>query len=531
MHKFSKISTFALFGLVTVGGAAGCSGGRGPVAFQMWSGFGSTYSMYLDKLIDYEWETNQLNIAISSKGSYENLQKAINESIPTLDYPTVANGYPDHFAGYIRTQVQLPLNDFIKEYDAEHGTNLMDDYYENYMVENMTLHFQPDGTPSIMGLPFNKSTELLGYNGFFVDYAISKGVIADLPETWQEWASEGPALRDLQLSMCGKYLHGEVDEAGNASNFVLNDVATGDDILMDMHDVTPETCRLMSWDASDNMFITVVRQWGGVYTSYSEADMKMPNPHGWVEFNNTSVKNDKGVTVNSREKTIAALTFFNGLFGDMDDASSQIFGLPANFGGLYSSDAFKANKVMFTVCSSGGLSYNTGGGQRFRLAPIPYYDDGELENKYVISQGTNLALFDQGDAATLKKAFSAMVDFTTGGVQASWACDTGYFPGAKSAANAPAYKEMLESTDYSNANVVAYRESAQINEDEYMVEAKGWTKFVDPGFVGSSTIRATVKNILANVFNHVGAGKEGEKTYEAVLNEAYTTLKDYVHNM
>ena len=317
----------------------------------------------------------------------------------------------------------------------------------------------------------------------------------------------------------------------NSACVVNTSVSTGDDILMDMHDVTPETCRLMSWDASDNMFITVVRQWGGVYTSYSEADMKMANPHGWVEFNNTSVKNDKGVTVNSREKTIAALTFFNGLFGDMDDASSQIFGLPANFGGLYSSDAFKANKVKFTVCSSGGLSYNTGGGQRFRLAPIPYYDAGELENKYVISQGTNLALFDQGDAATLKKAFSAMVDFTTGGVQASWACDTGYFPGAKSAANAPAYKEMLESTDYSNANVVAYRESAQINEDEYMVEAKGWTKFVDPGFVGSSTIRATVKNILANVFNHVGAGKEGEKTYEAVLNEAYTTLKDYVHNM
>ena len=123
-----------------------------------------------------------------------------------------------------------------------------------------------------------------------------------------------------------------------------------------------------------------------------------------------------------------------------------------------------------------------------------------------------------------------MVDFTTGAVQASWACDTGYFPGAKSAAESPAYKEMLASTDYSNANVVAYRESAQINEEEYMVEAKGWTKFVDPGFVGSSTIRSTVKNILANVFNHVGEGKEGAKTYEEVLNDAYTTLKDYVHN-
>ena len=531
MHKFSKITTLALFGLVTVG-AASCSGGRGPVAFQMWCGFGSTYKMYLDKLIDYEWDTKSVNVGLSSKGSYENLQKAINESIPTLDYPTVANGYPDHFAGYIRTQVQVPLNDYIKRYDEAHGTDLMNDYYEDYMKENMNLHFQDDGTPSIMGLPFNKSTELFGYNGYFVDYAKYRGVISELPKTWQEWAEKGPALRDLQLEMCGKYLHGKADEAGNASDFVLN-TSSGSDVLLDMSEVTPTTCRLMSWDAADNMFITVVRQWGGVYTSYSQADMKMKDPHGWVEFNNVNATNtETGETgINSRERTIAALTFFNGLFGSMDNPSSQIFGLPANFGGLYSSDAFKDNKVMFTVCSSGGLSYNTGGEQRFKLAPIPYFDDGAVSRKYVISQGTNLALFDQGDAETLQLAFDTMVDFTTGAAQANWACDTGYFPGSKSAASNKAYVDMLASTDYDNANVVAYRESAQVNEQEYMVAAKGWTKFVDPGFVGSSDIRATVKNIISNVFNHVGEGKDDPWTYQDVLDKAYTSLKNYVHNM
>ena len=530
MHKFTKISTFALFGLVTLGGAAGCSGGRGPVAFHMWSGFGSTYSMYLDKLIDYEWENKQLNIGLSSKGSYENLQKAINESIPTLDYPTVANGYPDHFAGYIRTQVQLPLNDYIKNYDAAHGTNLMEDYYADYMKENMTLHFQADGTASIMGLPFNKSTELFGYNGYFVDYAISRGVITELPKSWQEWQEKGPALRALQLEMCGKYLHGSVTEAGVASGFTL-DENPGTDVILDMHEVTPQTCRLMSWDASDNMFITIVRQWGGVYTSYSQDDMKMTNPHGWVEFNNVNATNtETGETVNGREKTIAALEFFNGLFGKMDDPNSQIFGLPNNFGGLYSSDAFKDNKVMFTVCSSGGLSYNTGGEQRFRLAPIPYYDDGAVVRKFVISQGTNLALFDQGSEETLQQAFDAMVDFTTGAVQASWACDTGYFPGARSAATDPAYTAMLASTDYSNATLVAYRESAQVNENEYMASGKGWTKFVDPGFVGSSEIRSTVKNILSDVFNYVGEGKENPKTIQEILDAAYVTLKSFVHN-
>jgi len=520
MHKITKVSAIALFGTVAMAVSTACSGAK--ASFTMWTGFGSSYSMFLQKLTDYELNQNKIKIDLSSKGSYDNLQKAINESIPTLDYPTIANGYPDHFASYIRTQIQIPLNDYIDKYNAEHGTDLLSDYFPDYMKENKTLAYKSDGTPYIMGLPFNKSTELLGYNGYFVDYAKQEGVITEMPKTWQEWAAKGPALRELQLKMCGKYLHGKTSVDKTASEMVLNDVATGDDILLDMHSVEPTNSRLMSWDASDNMFITIVRQWGSTYTTYTAEDAKQKDPHGYIEFN----------TAENHDKTVAALTFFNGLFGDKQqktesytpDYKSQIFGLPANFGGLYSSDAFKSNQVMFTVCSSGGLSYNTGGTQRFRVAPIPYYDDGTNVRKYVISQGTNLALFDQGNETTLQNAFNCLVDFTTGELQAAWVVDTGYFPASKSATQCESYKKMINSTDYDNATVVAYRESNQVNDSEYMTTSKGWEKFVDPGFVGSSTIRSTCKDILSSVFNHVGI----DQTYDDILNAACNTLRTYV---
>lgn len=534
MKKFTKAATLMLLSAVSVCGATSCGGGenRGPVAFHLWTGFGATYSNYIKKLIDYEWNTNQLNIEHTSQGSYEKLQKAINESAGPGTYPTIANGYPDHFAGYIRQDMLIPLNSYIDAYDAEHGTDLKKDYFEDYMKENMSLKYDAAGNPLIMGLPFNKSTELLGYNGYFVDYAKSKGVIEKVPETWQEWEEKGVPLRKLQLELCGKYLNGTVDEEGTATNFSVSDTKQENTIL-DMSKVQPTNSRLMSWDASDNMFITIVRQWGSTYTTYTKEDAAKVNPHGYIQFGNEAYTPEgSNEVINNKERTVAALEFFDGLFGDksMDnpDYSTQIFGLPGNFGGLFSSDAFKANQVMFTVCSSGGLSYNTEGSQRFRVAPIPYYSDGTEAGtrKYVISQGTNLALFEQGDKDTLQKAFNTMVDFTTGKVQAQWSCDTGYFPASESATKDDAFKEMLNSKDYSDKEKLAYRESFDVNEKHYMKKDMKWVKFVDPGFVGSSLIRDEVGDILSSVFSNVGV-KEGA-TYESIIDNTYSRLKDYV---
>ena len=199
---------------------------------------------------------------------------------------------------------------------------------------------------------------------------------------------------------------------------------------------------------------------------------------------------------------------------------ARIFGLAGDISDdSYSSSGFKNNQCMFTVCSSGGLSYNISD-TRFKVHTIPYYDDGTTVRKFVISQGTNLAIFDQGSAEDKQKAFDAIVALTTGDLQSAWAAETGYYPASISATNGDAYKALI-SNKQENPTKVAYQESAKLNEDFYMNKAENWTKFVDPGFIGSSSIRKEVDTLPAIIFG-------GTKTIQEVLDESYERIADYV---
>lgn len=505
MHKIAKLTTATMMGALLVGALSGC--GK-PADLILWTGFGSSYSTAVQSLIDRYTSISGVSIEHQSQGSYDKLQTNLNNSISTASYPNVANGYPDHFAGYIKSSIQLPLDDYIKAYDEANGTDLLNDYYSEYMTENQTLRYHADGTPYTMGLPFNKSTEVMGYNGYFMAYAQSIDATIKVPETWSEWASEGPKLLAVMENLYGKYLYGKVDseDEDKITDFVVTDTDTAPsadhELLLDCSKVTPEKFRLLCWDATDNMFITIVRQWGSTYTSYTAEDAQKYQ-HGWAEF----------YSGENKEKTKAALQFFKDLY------DAKVFGLAGDISDdSYSSTGFKNNQCMFTICSSGGLSYNIST-TRFRLAPIPYYSVDGVTRKYVISQGTNLALFDQGSDEAKQKSFDAMVSFTTGDLQAAWAVETGYYPSCKSATNNATYQALLN-TKQDNPTKRAYQESAKLNQDYYMAESENWVKFVDPGFVGSSYIRSEVETIMAIVFG-------GTKDLDTILSESYARIKDY----
>ncbi len=504
MHRNAKITTAVILGVLIAGGASGCGASADLI---LWTGFGAAYTQMLNSTLVTPYNTDAgIVIENQSQGSYDKLQSNINNSISTQSYPNFANGYPDHFAGYIKSNIQVPLDDYIAAYDKEHGTNLIADYYPEYMTENTTLKYKADGTGYIMGLPFNKSTEVMGYNGYFMEYAKSVDSSIKVPETWDEWKVEGPKMLKVMENLYGKYLFGTVDasDPDKISNFEVMDSATGPDgkeLLLDCSTVTKDRFRLLSWDSSDNMFITIVRQWGGEYTSYTSEDAKKYQ-HGWAEF----------ASGENREKTLEALNYFLDLY------NNGIFGLPGNISdSSYSSTAFKANQCMFTICSSGGLSYNIGT-FRFKVAPIPYKD---ADNKYVISQGTSLGLFDQDSEEKQQQAFNAMVAFTTGDLQGAWAAETGYYPASKSATNSAVYQELINGTaSIDNETKRTYMESAQLNENYYMNSESGWKKFVDPGFVGSSVIRTEVGTIMGIVLAK-------EKTPETILDESIATLANY----
>lgn len=506
MHKFAKLTTATMLGALIMGAASGCDESADLL---LWTGFGSSYSTAVQSLIDRYTEASKVTIEHQSQGSYDKLQTNISNSISTAAYPNVANGYPDHFAGYIKSSIQLPLDSYIAAYNQEHGGSLIDDYYPEYMVENETLRYHTDGTPYIMGLPFNKSTELMGYNHYFMEYAKSTDATLKVPETWAEWEVLGPKFLDVMDNLYEKYLFAVVDSADpdKLSDFKVQSSSDAPDadheLLLDCSKVTKAKFRLLCWDATDNMFITIVRQWGGIYTSFTSEDASKYQ-HGWAEFNTTE----------NAPKTKAAMQYFKNLY------DAGVFGLSSDISDdSYSSTGFKNNQCMFTICSSGGLSYNIGT-SRLKLTAIPYYDDGTTQRKYVISQGTNLALFDQGDDATKQKAFDMIVAFSKGEIQARWASETGYYPASKSATANEVYQSLLK-TKQENPTKRAYQESAVLNENTYMNSDEKWIKFVDPGFVGSSSIRAEVKTIMGIAF-------AGDKDFDTILNESCNRLKDYV---
>ena len=500
---------------------AGCSFKKnkteaGTVAF--WSSFGGAYTTVLNGVVEGITKETGIKIEHTSQGSYDKINSDMISAIAVGDYPNIAMGYPDHFATYLSSGILTPLDAYLSEKDKE-------DYYGEYMNEN---YFYDDGGQNaqkkIYALPFNKSTELLGYNGVFVDYCATQDPeLANIPQSWDEWEVQGPKYNTIFKGLMGKKVYGVQAVEGSASQFVVlgeNDPAPeGKKLLLDMSKVDPNTSVLMSWDATDNAFITLTRQWKAEYTNLPE-----------TEKTKTAKKRVGEVRFNSSEnqpKVIDMLKYFNRL------NKAGIFGTPASLGGSYSSDAFAKCNVMFMICSSGGLSYNTAVWEhRFRVSPIPYkYAD----NKQVISQGANICLTDKGEYENSVAVIKAL---TTGKFQTEWCLQTGYYPCSKSALESDEYQAFLkedktlpaeQAYDPTKATRVAYREGSKLNSYYYMNQGDEngnkayaskdleWNKFVDPAFKGSSELRQVVKNVLAGVFSIENV--DDTEAYAAKLNE------------
>jgi len=521
MKKLFRSASVGLLGLVAATSVTGCKwlqklNNTSDLSF--WSSFGAAYTSTLDGIVD-EYEAKAgVSIEHISKGSYDGVKEAMISTLAGGDYPNMCTGYPDHFAEYIGNEAVVELDKYL-------DSTALNDYYPEYMEECYNLQHDAQGNRNLMALPFNKSTELMGYNGVFVDYCASLSNYASydlgvVPKTWQEWTSKGPIYREIQVSLCGKYLVADQATDGKASNFrvITNESeyktykeASGK-CGLDFSTLTANDCRVISWDSTDNMFITLVRQWGGTYTELPESEWQKTDPrkrHGYVRF----WDNDNKAT------TIACLKYFNKM------NIAKVFGVPGMFGASYSSKAFEANKVMFMLCSSGGLSYNTTNwNQRFRVAPLPYNAD-KTNCKYVISQGADLAVMMQGDADTKQKAVNAALELTRGDLQAKWCVATGYYPASKSAANSSIYQSFLNDKSYDNATKVAYREGSNINQSYYMNSAEGWKKFVDDAFIGSAEIRTKIKNIFGTIFEKVGSGDvENDSKYISEVDTIYATI-------
>lgn len=479
------------------------------VSISLWTGFGENVKKVLEPILEEFSAKTGIKVKHESKGGYPNLQTAINLSATRKAYANIALGYPDHFAGYITSNIQLRLDGLIENdhkravttdengisYDKDGLMCLnYEDFYEDYREENEKLEFNEEGKPYILGVPFNKSSEVMCYNAEFFEWCAKQDDLKDsifIPKTWAEVKSVGLAVKELFKN---KKAYGRIlcDDGG-----VYDSVPTGKKAVIDLIAVpSVDEFRFFSYDSTENMFITLIRQYGSVYT---EVDTEKTGV-GYAAFNDPE----------HRAATLEAMAMLRDLW------NNGLIGIASTFNEQqYCSTPFKKGQSLLNVGSTGGLTNVVGTTFTTKAAPIPVKD---LEHKFVISQGTNLALFNKGNEKQIVAAWKLMVYLSQ---QANGAfCgnkNSGYFPTCEYAKNSEEYQEYLEQ-DLSGAALLQ-QEAAAINSSDY----EEYTRFVDPGFRGSSSIRTEVGYIPGYIFSNSFGGND-----QAILDDVYVTLSDHV---
>ncbi|MCQ2743009.1 MAG: extracellular solute-binding protein [Bacilli bacterium] len=522
MKKKTTLKVLSLTGLLAIAGTslASCGGGshqfdvdmtvdtRG-VSIDFWSGFGANVNKVLEPILEEFTAETGIIVNYESKGGYDNLQTAISLSASTTTYPNITLGYPDHFAGYINSDIQLRLDGFI-EHDKDipatrNGTVAdpeaegtftelepfeIDSFYDTYMTENRNLEFDENGKGYTLGIPFNKSTEVMVYNKTFFDNEFVKTEGIKVPETWDEVKTVGEKILNMVKT---KGVYGKLLGSDNTVYDAESDMPDGVNQILDLTSVTEGDLYPLSYDSTANIFITGIRQWGGEYTEIDKTTRK-----GYIKFDNQATRD-----------SMNAMKAIYDVHG---------YAIPATFGeSSYCSAHFKIYKSLMNIGSSAGVINCNPAGSKFETAcaPIPYHD---ADHKYVISQGTNLCLLDKGNDAE-KVASWKLLKYLSQIKNGEFAAGTGYFPACEKAANSKVYQEFLNSTK-GGADDKVNRSAAKVNAEVYTA-ANGWNKFVDPGFNGSSTVRTSVTSIPAQVFID-------NANIDDVIAAQYKTLSDYV---
>lgn len=475
------------------------------IKINLWTGFGSTMSSALNSIIeDFEKEYPYIEINHEQKGGYDKLHSTVMQSLNSRVYPNVIVGYPSHFADYIVNDIQYVLDDYIES--SEYGIDL-NDYNEQYMTENRSLMYKDEAKkqPYTMGIPFNKSTEVMVYNKTFFD---AFGL--EVPVTWDDAVALGKEIISIVKGTSDKLTKAEdkVNHFKTLWNYTYKDANDQDKtVTFDFQTVEEKDFYPLSYDSQANFFITMCNQFGGKYTEMGDTIEQ-----GYMRF-----KGDA--------KVVEALNFIKSM------NTQHVLGIPSTWNEpQYCSHEFKALKTLMLISSSAGITNNIAAGDKFEvgIAPIPYKT---ADKKFVISQGTNLAIL-KSDADHALASW-LLIKFMTGATDypardssgnyisieydeydmpittpvetreeatilnanVNFAIASGYFPVTKKGEQSDRYQEYISR----ERMMLSSSEKAKVDVQKMVSETylkQNWNMFVDAAFVGSDEIRTGVNYII-----------------------------------
>lgn len=238
----------------------------------------------------------------------------------------------------------------------------------------------------------------------------------------------------------------------------------------------------LGYDSEANWFITMCEQNGWGYTTADSSQ--------YYTFNNADTK--------------AWLQELNGYYDKKYITTQEIYG-------SYTSNLFKLGVdggCIYCIGSSGGASHQDPGKVfKYGVSPIPSSADGvEGKANAAISQGPSLVMFEAGNGVSNVEEKKLMTwlflkELLDPTFQAAFAIESGYVPCRISTLDIDVYAEHLAGD---SITAVAAKVASSMS-DRF---------FTSPAFVGSSTARTQVGNVIQYALT-------GSKTPEKALADAY----------
>lgn len=442
-----------------------------PIEVEFWHSFGQNISGKLNPLIEkFEAHYAEQGIYIDVKpvatgGGYDGLRERVNLGVKSNSIPTMVLGYPDHFASYIQSGILLPLDGYVNASDENIKIDNVSDFYENYWNEVL---MEVNGEQKIVGIPFNKSTEVMYYNASAVDpILVELEIISDTNKVWENptWAQVWQVSELLK-------------ERTNSSSGLTWKYAGAN--------VKATKCDYPTYIDSDaNFFITSTRQFGGEYTRSTGGTT------GEVVFNNA--------------KALEAQQYFSDYA-----LNKKLWQLPNKMNQSYGSYLLNNNQAFISIGSTAGVNNNDSAKYELKVTAYPQFSYEENAPKAVIQQGTNAAILSANSNNKTRLASWLLIRFLTNTENtAEFSMATGYLPVRKTAEQSESYQAFLADTENLFTGNVAKTVNAANAQQKYM--------YTDPAFSGSSIVRDKVGTMVLAIYCN-------NKDIQASFDTAYSEL-------
>jgi len=382
------------------------------VEITFWHIYGQGKTALLDAMIaEFEAMYPNVTITSTSQSDYDTLRSTINMGISVGQVPTMALGYPDHFAGYITAGAVEPLDQFVYSDKVYEVTNPASSIYGDTVSTTLTLsdfvQSYLDENDQYTGgyyfsLPYSKSTETMAVNRTVLAAHVTEIRAAGITISNNGFLSHETPLNYDQLALLKNIM---VDTNGT--------------------NATTLQCEyLLNFDSSGNLFINMSRQWQAGYT----------DSEGHILINNDTTKN--------------MLSYLDTLF------QNNTVVLPVAWDQSYGSTNFIYGDVCMSVGSTAGVNYNipnstytaasmklgifdvdflqipqfvTANNQEF-TANVSGTDVAVNGNLSAVQQGPNIGIFSSASSAEKLYAFLFIKFLTNTDNTARWAMNTGYLP-------------------------------------------------------------------------------------------------------